>query len=68
MLGKLPMLPIVSASCATTVRESIFRGDPGSVFIVTCPSGCAGAGKIYGSGIYTDDSTICMAAIHNGVI
>lgn len=34
---------------------------------VTCPAGCNG-GTVYGSGPYTGDSAICVAAVHSGKI
>lgn len=68
-LGKLPLLPIVTAKCDTKSNEQIFRGDPGSIFLVNCPSNCETTGGIiWGTGIYTSDSAICRAAIHTGVI
>lgn len=67
-LGKLPLVPIIKADCQTTGQDMVFRGDPGSVFIVQCPQGCAGEqGTLWGSGIYQFDSSICRAAIHAGV-
>jgi len=46
-----------------------FRGDPGSLYLLKCPSGCASAeGNIWGTGIYQTDSHICKAAIHSGVL
>jgi hypothetical protein len=41
MLGKLPLLPIIKVECKTKAEEKIFRGDPGSVFLINCPEGCA---------------------------
>ncbi|XP_049616140.1 C-type mannose receptor 2 isoform X1 [Syngnathus scovelli] len=35
---------------------------------VRCPSGCAQAYKVYGTHIYKQESNICAAAIHSGVI
>jgi hypothetical protein len=36
---------------------------------VTCPAGCdSTSGTIWGTEIYTDDSSICVAALHMGVI
>lgn len=42
-------------------------GEPGATVEVTCPAGCADA-IVWGSGPYTDDSSICVAAIHAGTI
>ncbi|MEL6148247.1 MAG: LCCL domain-containing protein [Chloroflexota bacterium] len=44
-----------------------FEGGPGSVFTGTCPSDCTG-GVLWGTDFYTDDSSICTAAIHAGAI
>jgi hypothetical protein len=36
---------------------------------VKCPAGCAKApGNVYGNVLFKDDSVICKAAIHNGII
>ncbi|QBY01495.1 hypothetical protein E2K80_12820 [Rhodophyticola sp. CCM32] len=37
----------------------------GSAYVVDCPAGGTG-GTIWGTGIYTSDSSICMAAVHTG--
>ena len=38
-----------------------------SSFIIDCPGGCDKvADKVWGTGVYTDDSYICAAAIHDG--
>jgi hypothetical protein len=39
----------------------------GAPFTVICPAGSAG-GSVWGAGIYTDDSSICAAAVHAGAI
>src|ERR1700687_1769370 len=44
-----------------------FEGGEGATFRVRCPRDGA-AGTIYGTRIYTDDSSICTAAVHAGVI
>lgn len=37
--------------------------------LVTCPAGCdATSGSIWGTEIYTDDSSICLATIHMGLL
>ncbi|CAH1224589.1 ANGPTL1 [Branchiostoma lanceolatum] len=41
----------------------------GDTFTVTCPAGCASkGGSVFGTNVYTDDSSICRAAIHAGKI
>ena len=42
-------------------------GDPGATHLVTCPSSCNTA-TIWGTDVYSDDSAVCMAAIHAGAI
>jgi hypothetical protein len=67
-LGKLG-LPKNKIDCTFKGTNPIFRGDPGSVFLVKCPANCGKEpGTITGTGIYTSDSSICLAAYHSGVI
>ncbi len=48
---------------------SYVTGVDNATSTVTCPAGCdATSGTIWGTEIYTDDSSICVAAIHMGVI
>ncbi len=42
-------------------------GQPGTSLVVQCPANCAG-GRLWGTDVYTDSSTICTAAAHAGVI
>ncbi|XP_076810446.1 cysteine-rich secretory protein LCCL domain-containing 2-like [Clavelina lepadiformis] len=54
-------------SCHITGRDSRFTVQ--ASFNLTCPSGCANiTGNVWGSGIYTQDSAVCRAAIHDGRI
>lgn len=41
-----------------------YRGQFRQSFVVYCPPAGAATGTIWGSGIYTDDSPICAAAVH----
>nr|CAB3262675.1 uncharacterized protein LOC100181691 [Phallusia mammillata] len=53
--------------CVKRVDEMKFHGQKFIIFL--CPKGCiAHVGRLWGSGIYTDDSYICAAAIHDGRI
>lgn len=52
-------------TCSTAVQT--IAGDAGASISVTCPAGC-GASTAWGGPIYSDDSSICTAAIHAGVI
>jgi hypothetical protein len=44
-----------------------FRGKNGSRYVFTCPSYGA-ANSIWGTDVYTDDSSVCTAAVHAGLI
>ncbi|MFF5263793.1 protein kinase [Actinomadura viridis] len=46
-----------------------FRGRNGEVFtVILPPDGDVDDGDVYGDGVYTDDSSIGLAAVHAGVI
>jgi len=39
--------------CQTQGNEAILRGDPGSIYIVECPAGCAAQpGTVWGTSLY----------------
>jgi hypothetical protein len=44
-----------------------FRGQNGLKVVYKCPAGGT-LGSVYGTGIYTDDSRVCSAAVHAGLI
>ena len=44
-----------------------FKGEAGQTYKFRCPSNGT-ASVIYGSDVYTDDSSICTAAVHTGLI
>lgn len=44
-----------------------FRGRDGSRFVYTCPAD-GEAGSIWGTDVYTDDSSVCTAGVHVGLI
>ncbi|GAC1403012.1 MAG: hypothetical protein NVSMB64_03840 [Candidatus Velthaea sp.] len=48
-------------------RASKFLGDPGQEYVFSCP-GQGTAERVWGNDIYTDDSSICTAAVHAGKI
>lgn len=69
LIDKLPMPPTFNAKCDTTSKNIHFRGDPGSIFLVNCPSDCLSLkSSIIGTGIYSIDSSICRAGLQSGVI
>lgn len=45
-----------------------YRGQNGRVITCGCPSTATGIGSLWGTNIYTDDSTLCRAAVHAGRI
>jgi hypothetical protein len=55
--------PAVKVSCWDTLAK--FPGK--KTVAVSCPASCTG-GTVYGSGPYTGDSAICVAAVHAGKI
>ena len=60
ILEKLPMNPTKNLTCSSTLKDKSFRGDPGSIFMVNCPSNCNynTNTSITGTGIYSYDSSI----------
>ncbi|MDP9073444.1 MAG: LCCL domain-containing protein [Actinomycetota bacterium] len=50
---------------AATAKDH--RGKNGEKFPYACPAG-GSSGDVYGSGPYTDDSSVCTAAMHAGVV
>ncbi|XP_077307141.1 cysteine-rich secretory protein LCCL domain-containing 2-like [Lithobates pipiens] len=56
--------PTVLASCSTSARNLLE-----SISIVQCPSECqVNGGTVWGTDVYTDDSNLCKAAIHAGIL
>jgi len=60
-----PISPIPVASWADTATS--FRGRLDQDFVFDCPSG-GQVGTVWGTNIYTDDSSVCSAAVHAGLI
>ncbi|POM61979.1 hypothetical protein PHPALM_28923, partial [Phytophthora palmivora] len=59
-------------SATQTITTSVFEDlEYGTTIKVSCPAACDPAtttSKVFGSGLYSDVSSICLAAIHNGAI
>ncbi|XP_076810440.1 uncharacterized protein LOC143453158 [Clavelina lepadiformis] len=54
-------------SCGTTAQDTRFSYQ--TSFEITCPSGCDNSSAtVWGNGTYSHDSSICKAAIHDGII
>jgi hypothetical protein len=43
------------------------KGNEGASWLMKCPAGCTPK-NVWGTDVYTDDSTLCTAAIHAGAI
>lgn len=48
-------------------RANELEGDTDAIFNVTCPEGGT-TNSLWGTEIYTDDSSVCTAAVHMGLI
>jgi hypothetical protein len=51
-------------SCPSTLTD--YRGKTGSVVTCQCSAEATGSGSVWGTGTYTDDSSLCRAALHAG--
>jgi hypothetical protein len=61
--------PAVGDRIAWNQGANQFNGQTGTQFDLVCPAlGGESMGTIWGTDIYTDDSPICVAAVHAGVI
>lgn len=50
-------------------RDPFMNGNVGQKFVVICPKNCGSFNtEIFGSEVYTDTSSICVSAIHAGVL
>jgi hypothetical protein len=52
----------------TSPLDLDLRGMNGERYMFRCPPGKPAPTRVAGSGPYTDDSSICTAAVHSGVI
>jgi len=69
ILGQLPLANPYFINCETVPDEFLFSGDPGSIYVGFCEDGCKDdSALVYGDGIYDENSSICKAAIHAGVL
>jgi len=58
--------PVLEIPCSQNVES--MRYGAGATFLANCPEGCDSVKNIWGDGLYTQDSPICTASIHAGVI
>jgi hypothetical protein len=58
----------LAIECTTTAhRGDLSELSLGATAVVRCPAGCGDA-SVWGTDVYTDDSSVCRAAVHAGVI
>jgi hypothetical protein len=57
----------IEAGCTYTAND-LPASAAGATFQVACPPGCADTGGLWGTDVYTADSSICRAGIHAGAI
>jgi len=65
--GQAPASATIEAGCSFNATQ-LPPGAVGTVYQVSCPAGCEGAGGLWGTDVYTGDSSICRAGIHAGAI
>jgi hypothetical protein len=64
-----PPVAAIEVACGTTARGPELREVAhGESVAITCPAGCGSGAAVWGSDVYTDDSSVCTAAGHAGVV
>lgn len=64
----LPTLPSPGAAAAWDADASEHRGDDGLRVGYDCPPAPATLPSVWGTDLYTDDSSVCAAGVHAGAI
>ena len=72
----MPFVIILLTSSAAIAQQTItwgtqadsMRGRNGQQFTFICPGGGSISSRVWGTNVYTDDSSICSAAVHAGYI
>lgn len=57
-----------SANRGWAIQADSLRGRNGQRFTFSCPAGGPASGRVWGTDLYTDDSSVCTAAVHAGAI
>lgn len=60
-----PTGPVIEAGCSYDARQ--LEGKDGTAYRVSCPASCE-QGSVYGTGVYTADTSICRAGVHAGAL
>jgi hypothetical protein len=64
-----PSTAAVALACGSTARDAELREVAvGASVWVACPPGCGTGTAAWGTDVYTDDSSVCTAAGHAGVV
>lgn len=58
----------VNVGITWTIQADGLRGKNGQRFTYVCPANGTASGRLWGDRVYTDDSSICTAAVHGGFI
>ena len=61
-----PPTPTTATTWQTQAKE--LSTEPGMRFTLTCPANGEISGRLWGTDLYTNDSSICTAAVHAGLI
>jgi hypothetical protein len=57
-----------SANVNWAAQADSLRGRNNQRFTYSCPAGGPASGRVWGTDVYTDDSSVCTAAVHAGAI
>lgn len=57
-----------SANGNWAAQADSLRGRNNQRFTYSCPAGGPASGRVWGTDVYTDDSSICTAAVHAGAL
>lgn len=63
--GPTTVADVTPIDCSVTGQQ--VEGDVNTFLNVECPANCT-SGSLWGTNVYTDDSSVCTAAIHAGII
>jgi len=63
-----PVPPPAATNATWGTQADAWRGQNGSQKTLMCPPGGPTSGRLWGTDIYTDDSSVCLAAVHAGLI
>jgi hypothetical protein len=66
LVGSASVALAQQAVDCSTVATSL-PGNPGTEITIACPANCT-SGSVWGTSPYSDDSAVCVAAIHAGAL